>query len=95
MAGKGEETGSGTARPEVILPRGIRSNGVAPLRQMAEWLRNRLQTADVGDIQVIAGNSSAGTLYRVRVGPVADKTELLAVQEQLQAGGYDSGQPLP
>ena len=34
-------------------------------------------------------------LYRVRVGPVDDKTHLVAVQQQLQDGGYDVGQPLP
>ncbi|MCB1675053.1 MAG: septal ring lytic transglycosylase RlpA family protein [Halioglobus sp.] len=34
-------------------------------------------------------------LYRVRVGPVADGDELLALQEKLAASGYDAGQPLP
>jgi rare lipoprotein A len=39
---------------------------------------------------------TGGTLlYRVRVGPVANTNELLALQQQLQDRGYDAGQPLP
>jgi rare lipoprotein A len=34
-------------------------------------------------------------LYRVRVGPVTDKSHLLALQQQLQESGYEAGQPLP
>lgn len=34
-------------------------------------------------------------LYRVRVGPVAGRDQLLLVQQRLQDRGYDSGQPLP
>ena len=34
-------------------------------------------------------------LYRVRVGPLADASELALVQARLEAGGYGSGQPLP
>jgi len=42
--------------------------------------------------QVDAGGT---LLYRVRVGPVANTSELLALQQQLQDRGYDAGQPLP
>jgi len=39
---------------------------------------------------------TGGTLlYRVRVGPVANTSELLALQQQLQDRGYGAGQPLP
>jgi rare lipoprotein A len=44
----------------------------------------------VSEVQV-----SDGLLYRVRVGPVASADELLAVQQRLQSGGYQPGQPLP
>lgn len=42
--------------------------------------------------QVEAGGT---LLYRVRVGPVDDTSQLLALQQQLQDSGYDAGQPLP
>ena len=47
--------------------------------------------------QVAVSKVEAGgkLLYRVRVGPVAGKEDLSAVQRQLQEGGYDAGQPLP
>ncbi len=39
--------------------------------------------------------SGEGMLYRVRIGPLADQAELLAVREQLEASGHGAGQPLP
>ena len=47
--------------------------------------------------QVAVSKVEAGgkLLYRVRVGPMASKEDLSAVQRQLQEGGYDAGQPLP
>lgn len=34
-------------------------------------------------------------MYRVRVGPAEDGRHFLALQQQLQDGGYESGQPIP
>ena len=39
--------------------------------------------------------SGGRTLYRVRVGPVANADELALVQQQLRDGGYPEAQPLP
>ena len=47
------------------------------------------------EVFVSAVESDGTLLYRVRVGPVDDKSHLLAVQQQLQDIGYDAGQPLP
>ena len=47
------------------------------------------------EVFVSAVESDGTLLYRVRVGPVDDKSHLLAVQQQLQDSGYDAGQPLP
>jgi rare lipoprotein A len=52
----------------------------------------RLLSVPVFISPVQAGES---LLYRVRVGPVSDNRELLAVQERLVQSGYSSGQPLP
>ncbi|MFV0277948.1 MAG: SPOR domain-containing protein, partial [Parahaliea sp.] len=44
----------------------------------------------------VAPVESAGKrLYRVRIGPMENKKALLALQQQLQASGYDKGQLLP
>ncbi len=51
-----------------------------------------LLSAPVFISQVDAGGT---LLYRVRVGPVDDTNQLLALQQQLQDSGYDAGQPLP
>ena len=56
-------------------------------RGNADRLRDRLQTADVGDIQVIEGNGSAGTLYRVRVGPLASVDEADRIANTLVSKG--------
>jgi rare lipoprotein A len=40
-------------------------------------------------------NSDQGSLYRVRVGPIADHEALAQVQRQLEQMGYNSVQPLP
>ena len=47
------------------------------------------------EVFVSAVESDGTLLYRVRVGPVDDKSHLLAVQQQLLDSGYDAGQPLP
>ena len=39
--------------------------------------------------------ASGRTLYRVRVGPVANGDELALVQQQLRDSGYPEGQQLP
>jgi rare lipoprotein A len=40
-------------------------------------------------------DASGKRLYRVRVGPVADATQMNLVQQQLADSGYPAGQPLP
>ena len=61
----------------------------------AESLRDELASILSVPAFVSPVQSGANFLYRVRVGPVADNTELLTVQQQLEAGGYGAGQPLP
>jgi rare lipoprotein A len=61
----------------------------------AHQLQGELQ--DILPVPVFISPVQAGEslLYRVRVGPVTDNDQLLAVQEQLEQSGYSSGQPLP
>ncbi len=61
----------------------------------AESLRSELEALLEVPAFVSPVQSGAQLLYRVRVGPVADRAQLLAVQQQLEAGGYGAGQPLP
>ena len=61
----------------------------------AESLRDELAATLSVPAFVSPVQSGANLLYRVRVGPVANSAELLAVQQQLEAGGYGAGQPLP
>ena len=59
--------------------------------------RLRAELAGVVSVPVFVSpvESNGKLLYRVRVGPVADNTQLLAVQQVLESGGYGAGQPLP
>ncbi|MFT6286897.1 MAG: rare lipoprotein A [Alcanivorax sp.] len=61
----------------------------------AESLRDELASILAVPAFVSPVQSGANLLYRVRVGPVANNTVLLTVQQQLEAGGYGAGQPLP
>lgn len=61
----------------------------------AQTLQEELQALLPAPVFISAVDSGGALLYRVRVGPVDDKAHLLAVQQQLQASGYDTGQPLP
>ena len=61
----------------------------------AESLRDELASILSVPAFVSPVQSGADLLYRVRVGPVANNAELLTVQQQLAAGGYGAGQPLP
>jgi cell division protein FtsN len=58
-------------------------------------LQGELQSLLAAPVFISQVDSGGNMLYRVRVGPVASNDELLAVQQQLQEGGYDVGQPLP
>jgi rare lipoprotein A len=58
-------------------------------------LQSELVTLLSAPVSVSPVQSGDDLLYRVRVGPVASSDELLAVQQQLQDGGYGAGQPLP
>lgn len=65
----------------------------------AESSAQRLQSELRGFLQVpvsVSPVETAGaTLYRVRVGPVADSQEMALVRQQLRDGGYPEGQALP
>lgn len=61
----------------------------------AQTLMQTLKPLLTAQVFVSAVESGGTVLYRVRVGPVDDKNHLLAVQQQLQDGGYEVGQPLP
>ncbi len=61
----------------------------------AQRLQGELKDLLPAPVFISPVQSGESLLYRVRVGPVADQAELLALQQLLQASGYDSGQPLP
>lgn len=61
----------------------------------AQRLQAELQALQSAPVFISPVEAGGKLLYRVRVGPVAGKDELLALQQQLQSNGYDSGQPLP
>ena len=61
----------------------------------AQTLVEALKPLLTAEVFVSVAESDGTLLYRVRVGPVDDKSHLLAVQQQLQDSGYDAGQPLP
>jgi rare lipoprotein A len=61
----------------------------------AQTLVEALKPLLTAEVFVSAVESDGTLLYRVRVGPVDDKSHLLAVQQQLLDSGYDAGQPLP
>ena len=61
----------------------------------AQTLVEALKPLLTAEVFVSVVESDGTLLYRVRVGPVDDKSHLLAVQQQLQDSGYDAGQPLP
>jgi rare lipoprotein A len=61
----------------------------------AQRLKSELQTLLGAPVSVSHVQSGDALLYRVRVGPVADNAELLAIQQKLEDGGYGAGQPLP
>lgn len=63
----------------------------ASARQLRRELSSRVE-APVFVAPVDAGDSR---LYRVRIGPLDSNEALLAVQEELEAGGYGPGQLLP
>lgn len=58
-------------------------------------LQGELQALLAAPVFISEVDAGGNVLYRVRVGPVQDRQQLLAVQEQLQDGGYGAGQPLP
>lgn len=61
----------------------------------ARRLQSELQALIAAPVAVSPVQSGDDLLYRVRIGPVGDGDELLAVQETLEKGGYGVGQPLP
>jgi rare lipoprotein A len=61
----------------------------------AQQLQGELQALLASPVFISEVQSGESLLYRVRIGPLAGRDELEAVQQQLQKGGYNSGQPLP
>ena len=61
----------------------------------ARTLMQELQALLPAPVFISPVDKGGTLLYRVRVGPVADTNQLLAVQQQLQDSGYEAGQPLP
>ena len=68
---------------------GVSGSGKSSLLKetLYKGLRNRLQTANVGDIHVVEGNGSSGTFFRVRVGPLASVDEADRVANTLASEG--------
>lgn len=61
----------------------------------AQRLQGELQEMLTAPVFISPVESGGNMLYRVRVGPVDSNDELLVVQQQLEDGGYETGQPLP
>jgi rare lipoprotein A len=61
----------------------------------ARTLMEELQVLLPAPVFIVPVETGGMLLYRVRVGPVDDSSQLLALQEQLEASGYEAGQPLP
>ena len=61
--------------------------GAFSQRDNADRMRSRLQTANVGTIQVVEGRSDSGPLYRVRVGPLASVNEADRIANTLVSQG--------
>lgn len=61
----------------------------------AQRLQGQLEALISAPVFISEVQTGSALLYRVRVGPVASGQDLLALQQQLQNSGYDSGQPLP
>jgi peptidoglycan lytic transglycosylase len=69
--------------------------GAFGMESSALRLKGELEALVTSPVFISQVQSGGNLLYRVRVGPVADQSELLALQEQLRASGYNAGQPLP
>lgn len=61
----------------------------------ARTLMQELQALLPAPVFISQVDSGGTLLYRVRVGPLDNTNQLLALQQQLQDRGYDVGQPLP
>ncbi|MEM1152750.1 MAG: septal ring lytic transglycosylase RlpA family protein [Pseudomonadota bacterium] len=61
----------------------------------ARHLQSTLQAMLQPPVVVSEVQSGNSLLYRVRIGPMSDSSELQSVQKQLRLAGYDGGQPLP
>ena len=64
-------------------------------QQAALQLRDRLLAQLAAPVEVSPVQADGAMLYRVRIGPVEDNTELEAMQKLLEQRGYGTGQQLP
>lgn len=61
----------------------------------ARALQTELQDLVSAPVFISPVDVDGRPMYRVRVGPAEDGRHFLALQQQLQDGGYQSGQPIP
>jgi rare lipoprotein A len=61
----------------------------------ARTLLQELQGSLSAPVFITPVQTGTALLYRVRIGPVADQQQFLALQQQLQARGYEAGLPMP
>lgn len=66
--------------------------GAFSQRSNADQLRNRLQSTEIGNVKIIEGNGSSGTLYRVRIGPLTSVEEADRIANTLVSQGISDTQ---
>jgi len=69
--------------------------GAYSTEHSARRLQDQLNELLTPPVFISEVQSGANLLYRVRIGPMSDASELESVQKQLRTAGYDGGQPLP
>ncbi|TXS94634.1 septal ring lytic transglycosylase RlpA family protein [Parahaliea aestuarii] len=69
--------------------------GAYSTEDSARQLTSRLASEIDAPVFVAPVETAGKLLYRVRIGPLNSNEALLVLQEQLEAGGYGSGQLLP
>lgn len=65
--------------------------GAFSTRDNAFAYRRRLESAGFDDVRVYSARSGSGTVWRVRIGPLADRAAADAIRARVRAGGF--GEP--
>ncbi len=76
-------------RPLAPVPRFYLQLGAFTRPENAEALRARAERAALGTVAVLPGGQGGATLYRVRVGPLADAAHGERLVERAQALGFE------